>query len=125
MFIQEFHKYHSLFFLTPALFRENSGVGLRLVVMADGLVVVVVVLQAALCLYSRAGQRSQFQGPLGLPTAAGLALQLADALELELDRPEAARAHYTRAAELLRSSPLAYLHCLGAIASCRINEGEH
>lgn len=81
--------------------------------------------QAALCCYSRAGQRSQFQGPLGVPPAAGLALQVAAVLHQELDRADAARTHYTRAAELLRSSPAAYLHCLGNIASGKVADGDY
>ncbi|XP_034249294.1 40-kDa huntingtin-associated protein [Thrips palmi] len=81
--------------------------------------------QAALCCFSRAGQRAQFQGPLGVPAAAGLALQVATALRLELDRPEAARSHYARAAELMRSSPMAYMHCLENIASDRVSDGDY
>lgn len=82
-------------------------------------------LQAALCCYTRAGQRSQFQGPLGMPAAAGMALQVADVLRRELDRPEAAQLHYFRAAELLRSSPMAYMHSLENIASGRVSEGDY
>ncbi|KAK3907838.1 40-kDa huntingtin-associated protein [Frankliniella fusca] len=81
--------------------------------------------QAALCCYTRAGQRSQFLGPLGTPPAAGMALQLAEVLRRELDRPEAARLHCSRAADLLRSSPTAYMHCLESIASGRVSEGDY
>lgn len=59
-----------------------------------------------------------------MPAAAGLALQVAKVMACELGRPEAARGHYARAAELQRTSPTTYLHCLGHVAHGKIDAGK-
>lgn len=92
------------------------------------------VLQAAISSFSHAASRWQHQHnqdqPLSgshqsqSPLAAGLALELGQALRVDLDRIAEAATQYRHAADMQRSSPLEQLNSLGLLATCKIELGQ-
>ncbi|KAJ4442952.1 40-kDa huntingtin-associated protein [Periplaneta americana] len=90
--------------------------------------------QAAVSSFSHAASRWQHQHnqdqPLGnhqsqSPLAAGLALELGQALRVDLDRIAEAATQYRHAADLQRNSPLEQLNSLGLLATCKIELGDY
>jgi hypothetical protein len=92
-------------------------------------------LQAAVSSFAHAASRWQHQHaqdqPLGgthqsqCPLAAGLALELGQALRVDLDRIAEAATQYRHAADLQQNSPLEQLNSLGLLATCKIELGQN
>jgi hypothetical protein len=93
-----------------------------------------ILFQAAVSSFAHAASRWQHQyvqdQPLGgthqsqCPLAAGLALELGQALRVDLDRVAEAATQYRRAADLQQNSPLEQLNSLGLLATCKIELGQ-
>ncbi|GLH06574.1 Factor VIII intron 22 protein [Gryllus bimaculatus] len=89
-------------------------------------------LQAAINCFSHASSKWQQHRTTEQPSAAspcplsaGLALELGNALRLDLNRVAEAATQYQKAVELQRCSPLEQLHSLGLLASCKIELGDY
>jgi hypothetical protein len=92
-------------------------------------------LQAAISSFAHAASRWQHHHALDhplsgthqsqCPMAAGLALELGQALRVDLDRIAEAATQYRRAADLQQNSPLEQLNSLGLLATCKIELGQN
>ena len=91
-------------------------------------------LQAAISSYSQAEGRWQQQHVQDQPfpgnhlsqspLSAGLALELGQALRVDLDRVAEAATQFRHAADLQRNCPLERLNSLGLLATCKIELGK-
>ncbi|XP_063240267.1 40-kDa huntingtin-associated protein-like [Bacillus rossius redtenbacheri] len=87
-------------------------------------------LQAAVSCYAHAAGRWQAHhaaegAQASSPLAAGLALELGQALAEGLGRPEEAASQFRRAADAQRCSPLGRLASLRLLASCKMQLGDY
>nr|CAD7405926.1 unnamed protein product [Timema cristinae] len=64
-------------------------------------------------------------GSSSCPLSAGLALELGQALRVDLDRPEEAASQFRLAADLQAACPLEQLNNLGLLTSCKIHLGDY
>lgn len=93
-----------------------------------------VLFQAAISSFAHAASRWQHHHnqdwplsgshPSSSPLAAGLAVELGQALRVDLDRIAEAATQYRHAADLQRNSPLDQLNSLGLLATCKIELGQ-
>nr|CAD7576778.1 unnamed protein product [Timema californicum] len=89
------------------------------------------VARAAVSCYAHASSRWQHhhtaeQGvSSSCPLSAGLALELGQALRVDLDRPEEAASQFRLAADLQAACPLERLNNLGLLTTCKIHLGDY